>query len=117
MPTAPMRFNLVDKLYYLPTNIHALAPTGLASITHAQLEHLLQLALPQSIAPHEPKLPGQLAHLSRLPHSSSQRTIHHKRPFFRKQLIADISLHNFLAVFQESKPLAQQLNPPYFYIV
>jgi hypothetical protein len=79
MPTAPMRFNLVDKLCYLPTNIYVLAPTGLVSITYAQLEHLLRLTLPQSIAPHEPKLPGQLAHLSRLPHSSSQRTIHRKR--------------------------------------
>ncbi len=103
MPTAPLRFNLVDKLYYLPTNIHALAPTGLVSITYAQLEHLLRLALPQSIAPHEPKLPGQLAHLPQLPHSSSQRAIRHKRPFFLKQLIADISLHNFLAVFHQTR--------------
>ncbi len=72
MPTAPMTFNLVDKLYYLPTNIHALAPTELVNITYAQLENLFRLALPQSIAPNEPKLPGQLAHLSRLLHSSSQ---------------------------------------------
>ncbi len=50
-----MRFNLVDKLYYLLTNIHALAPTGPVSITYAQLEQLLRLALPQSIAPHETK--------------------------------------------------------------
>ncbi len=32
MRTAPLRFNLVHKLYYLPTNIHALAPTGLVNI-------------------------------------------------------------------------------------
>ncbi len=65
MPTAPMRLNLVDKLYYLPTNIHALAPTGLVSITYAQLEHLHRLALLQSIAPYEPAFVAQLQHFPR----------------------------------------------------
>jgi hypothetical protein len=93
-----------------------LAPTGLVSITYAQFGHLHRLALLQSIAPYEPAFPAQLVHLCQLLHSSSQRTIHDKGPFFRKQLIADISLHNFLAVFQASEPLAQKFKPPYFYI-
>ncbi len=57
-----MRFNLVDKLYYLLTNIHVLAPTGFVSITYAQFEHLHRLVLLQSIAPYEPAFVAQLQH-------------------------------------------------------